>query len=197
MGADKALISLGGRPLVEWAVGILQGAGLAVGIAGAQISLEGFAPVIADAEKGLGPLSGICGALASARTRFAVFLSVDLPLLPASLVSYLVRHAEITESAVTVPSVCGFAQTFPAVIDRAALATLQAELAARRLGCFAAFETAAAALDQEVEVIPVEHLVQARQVAHPVSLPCFLWFLNVNTPEDLEQAASFAGRGIA
>lgn len=197
MGADKALISLGGRPLVEWAVGILQGAGLAVGIAGAQISLEGFAPVIADAEQGLGPLSGICGALASARTRFAVFLSVDLPLLPASLVSYLVRHAEITESAVTVPSVCGFAQTFPAVIDRAALATLQAELAARRLGCFAAFETAAAALDQEVEVIPVEHLVQARQVAHPVSLPCFLWFLNVNTPEDLGQAASLAGRGIA
>lgn len=197
MGADKALISLGGRPLVEWAVGILQGAGLAVGIAGAQISLEGFAPVIADAEQGLGPLSGICEALASARTRFAVFLSVDLPLLPASLVSYLVRHAEITESAVTVPSVCGFAQTFPAVIDRAALATLQAELAARRLGCFAAFETAAAALDQEVEVIPVEHLVQARQVAHPVSLPCFLWFLNVNTPEDLGQAASLAGRGIA
>lgn len=190
MGEDKALVPFAGKPLVAHAIEILRNAGLAASIAGAHASLDTFAAVIADAAPDLGPLSGICAALAATQARFTVFLPVDMPLMPSSLIASLVSHAQITESAVTVASVSGFAQTFPAVIDRATLPALKAELAARRLGCFAGFGAAATSLDQRVSVVPVELLLQAGHAAHQDSLPAFRWFLNVNTPDDLRRAES-------
>src|SRR5208282_241992 len=152
MGRDKALLELAGRPLVEHALSILEGAGLAAMIAGiaspAPRSLPIFSLLIEDASPGLGPLSGICAALSIMSARYAVFLPVDLPFLPPSLLVFLLRYARITGSAVTVPSVSGFAQTFPAVLDRAALPALQNELASQRYGCFSAFRAASAAVGQ-------------------------------------------------
>lgn len=193
MGRDKALLPFAGEPLMARALGIFRQAGLDASIAGARAALEAFAPVVADAEAGRGPLSGICAGLQSTSARWAVFLPVDLPLLPASLVAYLVRHAQTTGRALTVPAVSGFAQTFPAVVDRVALPALQAELSADRRGCFAAFQAAAASLGEAVEGIAVELLIQAGQVAHPRGLPAFEWFLNVNAPEELERAQALAG----
>jgi molybdopterin-guanine dinucleotide biosynthesis protein A len=87
-------------------------------------------------------------------------------------------------------SVNGFAQTFPAVIERAILPQLECELNAGRGGCFAAFQAAAAQLGRRVDTLPVELLVQCGQVAHPDSLPPVRWFLNVNEPQDLRRAAA-------
>jgi len=68
MGRDKAQLTFRGRPLIEHALAILAQAGLPARIAGApppaRVSLEAFAPIIEDASPGLGPLSGICAALA-------------------------------------------------------------------------------------------------------------------------------------
>jgi len=112
MGVDKALVHLRGRPLVEHALEILRGAGLAASIAGARSTLSAFAAVVEDVEAGKGPLGGICAALASTSAQRAVFVPVDLPLLPSSLVAYLVRHAEITGRAVTLASVAGLPRHF-------------------------------------------------------------------------------------
>jgi len=188
MGADKALLPLCGMPLIAHALGILHQAGLSASIAGARSPLSAFAPVIPDSSPGQGPLGGICAALASTSARWAVFLPVDLPLLPASLVAYLLRHARTTGRAVTLPSINGFAQTFPAVIDRVALPTLQTELDSGHGGCFSAFQAAAARLAQPISNLPVELLVQAGQVSHPCCLPPTCWFLNLNTPADLRRA---------
>jgi molybdopterin-guanine dinucleotide biosynthesis protein A len=188
MGEDKALVRLGGQPLVVHALGVLREAGLAASLAGARSPEAAFAPVVEDSRPGLGPLGGICAALASTSARWAVFLAVDLPLLPASLVAFRLDHAQITGRAVTVSSVNGYAQTFPAVVDRAALPALEIELAAGRGGCFSAFEASAAGLGQPVTVLAVELLVQAGQVAHPDGLPAARWFLNVNAPADLRRA---------
>ncbi len=196
MGRDKALLPFAGEPLVARALGILRLAGMVASIAGAQSSLESFARVIADSEPGLGPLSGICAALHSTSTHWAVFLPVDLPLLPASLVAYLVRHAQLTGRAITVPAVSGFAQTFPAVIDRAALPALEAELTAGRRGCFSAFQAAAAARGQSVDAVAVELLVQSGRITHPHSLPALRWFLNLNSPGERDRAEALAGKGI-
>ena len=185
MGVDKALVRLRGRPLVVHALEILRGAGLAASIAGARSPLSTFGPVVEDVEPGKGPLGGICASLASTAAQRAVFVPVDLPLLPSSLVAYLVRHAEITGRAVTLASVAGLTQTFPAVVDQAALPWLKAELSAGRLGCFAALEDAAAALGERVGVIAVEALVQSGSVCHPDGLPPARWFTNLNTPVDL------------
>lgn len=188
MGRDKALVEFAGRPLVERALTILHEAGLEARIAGARSSLGSYAPIVDDAEPGRGPLDGICAAMSEITVRRAVFLPVDLPLVPASLICLLMRQAEISGRLITVSSVNGFAQTFPAVVDREALPALRTELEGGRRGCFAGFQAATARRGEAISVLPVELAVQAGQVAHPDGLPAVRWFLNVNTPGDLRRA---------
>lgn len=139
MGSDKALVQLAGLPLVAHALEILRSAGVPGAIAGSTSTMEEYAPVIQDIEPGRGPLGGVCAALRSTSARHAIFLSVDSPFIPASLIRYLLHHACVTRAAVTVPSVAGHAQTFPAVIDPMILDRLQSDLDAGAGGCFAAF----------------------------------------------------------
>jgi molybdopterin-guanine dinucleotide biosynthesis protein A len=188
MGSDKALIELGGQPLVVHALEILRAAGLHPSIAGARSALGAFSPVVDDAEAGLGPLGGICAAMASAQARWTVFVPVDLPLLPASLVQHLLSEARATGRAIAIPSVAGFSETFPAVLDRGVLPFLKSELEAGRGGCFSAFQAAAARLGQSVNVVAVEPLAEAGRVVHPDGLPASSWFLNINSAEDLRRA---------
>ena len=196
MGTDKAFVEFAGRPLVAHAVSILDAGGLKVFIAGAQSEarsrLEQYAPVIPDRKAGLGPLSGICTALASTTAGFGVFMPVDLPLLPASLVLCLLERARITGCAVTLASVNGFPETFPAVISGRTLPILERELALGRLGCLVSFMTAARELGENVATVDVEVLVQSGQVSHPYALPAVRWFLNLNAEPDLRRAASLA-----
>jgi len=230
MGRDKALMSFGGRPLIEHALSILREAGLPASIAGVppgrsasagQIagtnpwagdsqannsqangwqengSLASFAPIVEDPQPGFGPLAGICAALTAVATRYVVFLPVDLPLLPSSLIAYMIHHAKITGLAVTLPSVNGFSQTFPVVLDRSVLPALQNDLHSGQRGCFSAFQAAARSLGQPIASVAVELLVQSGQITHPLGLAATHWFLNVNTPQDLHRAEVLMARVIA
>jgi len=194
MGSDKGLVELEGRPLIEWAIGTLQAAGIPVRIAGAREEVRGrleeYAAVVPDAAPGHGPLAGICAGLSSTMAAHAVFLPVDVPLMPPALIRYLIRHAQITGAVVTVASVNGLPQTFPAVIARGMRPALDKRLRNRELGCLAAFEAAAVELGQKMAVIPAEVLVQCGQVAHPDALSVIRWFMNVNTGPDLRLASS-------
>ncbi len=192
MGRDKALLEFSGRALVAHALAILKQAGLPAAIAGAapsaRAALSSFSPVIQDAAPRRGPLSGICAALTSASVRYAVFLPVNLPLLPSLLLVFLLRQAQTTGSPVTIPSLSGFTQTFPAVIDRAALPVLQNELDSGRSGCFSAFQAACAALHQPLRSIAVEQLIESGELTDPEGRSPTDWFLNLNTPADLARA---------
>jgi molybdenum cofactor guanylyltransferase len=197
MGREKALLEFGGRPLISHALGILLDAGLPACIAGARSQLGAFAPVVHDANPGAGPLAGICAALSVNRAPHAVFLSIDLPFVPPSLPAFLLHHARVTGQAITIAAVAGFAQTFPAVIASEALPALTSELNAGRNGCFAAFEAAAVSLGQTVSRVSVEPTAQSGQVFHPDGLPPAQWFLNLNTPSEMERAQTLRKRRIA
>ena len=197
MGTDKALVDFCGKPLIAHAVGCLHGAGLPAQIAGARLDLAAFAPVVHDPMPDRGPLAGIGAALAQCSANLAVFLSVDMPLFPASPLAFLAVRAAITAHAVTLFAVNGFPQTFPAAVRRDALPTLQAELEHGSGGCFAAFRAAAQARGQQVAVLPVEFLVQCGQLTHPHALLPSRWFANVNSPGDLERAATWLQAAIA
>jgi len=215
MGRDKAFLSLGGRPLIAHALSILCEAGLPAAIAGvlpdrststgqitgtnpqANGALAAFAPIVEDSQPGFGPLAGICAALAAVATRYAVFLPVDLPLLPSSLIAYMLHHARITGRAVTVSSINAFAQTFPVVLDRSVLPALQNDLHSGRRGCLSAFEAAANGMGQPIASVAVELLIQSGQVMHLMGWPPAYWFLNVNTPQDLHRAETLIARVIA
>ena len=190
MGADKALIEFAGEPLVARALRILQQAGLEASIAGSRAPLAQLAPVVDDSppHTGLGPLSGVCAALTASVAQHAVFLPVDTPLVPSSLIRYQLARARLTNAPITLPSVNGYTQTFPAVIDRVVLPALLASLESANRGCFAAFQAAARALDRPIAILPLELLVQSGQLSHSAGLPPSLWCLNVNTPRDLVRA---------
>jgi len=145
MGQDKTLVQLRGVPLIFHALGILRAAGLDPRVAGAGAELSSFAPIIPDDPDlaGLGPLAGIYSALSRSKAGYSVFLPVDLPLIPVSLITYLGYHATITESIVTLVSVAGFIQTFPAVIHPKAATALQASLRSDNRKCLDAFRGAA------------------------------------------------------
>ena len=192
MGQDKALLGFGGQPLIARALGLLREAGLTAAISGERPDLAEFAPVVADRVAGLGPLGGVCAALESMPGDWGVFLTVDVPLLPASLLRAMVERAQVTSAAVTLVQVGGEAETFPAVVSRAALPALRKQLEAGRLKCFSAFRTAAESLGEKVDIVAAEFLVQAGQVRHPAALAPVHWFLNVNTPEEFSRAESLA-----
>jgi molybdopterin-guanine dinucleotide biosynthesis protein A len=192
MGTDKALVEFEGQPLIGRAIDMLRATGLPASIAGARSSLEAFAPVVPDLQSGLGPLGGICAALRSTPARHALFLAVDQPRVPSSLIAYLLQYAQITGSAVSLVTVNAFPETFPVVLDRQSLPALDQELATGRLGCYAAFQHAAEAVGQSIAQLRVEMLVQTGQVFHPDAFPADRWFLNVNTPADIVRAGSGA-----
>jgi len=188
MGRDKALVEFRGQPLVAHALRILREAGLSTSIAGSQPGLEAYAPVVPDPNPGLGPLGGVCAALASIETQWAVFVSIDQPLLPPSLLRSLLHHAESSGKPVVLASLAGFAQTFPAVVDRALLPALQAELDFGRAGCFSAFKAASNRAGYPIEVLAAEVLSQNGQVSHPDGVAPENWFLNINSADDLRIA---------
>lgn len=198
MGQDKALIHFNGSPLIQHAIRLLQFAGLNPRIAGASSDLSTFAPVIPDqpTHPGLGPLSGICAALDAASARYAIFLPVDLPLLAPSLITYLLHHAQVTGSAITVASIGGFIETFPAVMDRATAPSLRVSLASGDRKCLTAFQTAADAIETPFSVLPVEILLQAGHIAHPIGLPAPAWFLSINDSGNLTSAEALLKRHL-
>lgn len=190
MGQDKALLAFAGKPLIARALVVLSDAGLQTAIAGARSSLSSFAPVVEDppGDAGKGPLSGICAALRSTSASLAVFLPVDLPFIPPSLIDYLITRARVTGSPISVASVNGYPQTFPAVVDRRALDFLAGQLKSGERGCLAAFRLAAESLASRLSILAAEQLVQSGQISHPASLPPAFWFLNLNSAQDLVHA---------
>lgn len=186
MGSDKALIDFDGQPLIARALSTLREAGLQASIAGGRSDLSRFAPVIPD--PGEGPLTGVCAALAQASSEFAVFFSVDMPCFPASFIKVLINYAWLTRAAATLPSINGFAQTFPVVLHRSTLPHLETALGRAEGGCFAAFKHASHQVERPFYIVRTEMLTQAGQVTHPAGLPGAYWFLNVNTPQELARA---------
>lgn len=185
MGKDKALIEIWGRPLIAHALSILEEAGIPGAIAGSRSDLSAYGPVTSDEDADLGPLSGICSALASTNAEWAVFIPVDMPLLPSALIAFLVDRAQRTGQTVTLVSLNGFSQTFPVVLRRDALAVLKAHMRGGNAGCYSAFVNAARYSGQTVDCVPAELLVQTGEIELIGRFPPLRWFQNLNTPEDV------------
>lgn len=205
MGTDKALVELGGMPLIRWPLEALRALGLDPVIAGARAPLAGYAPVLPDAgpsaspssspSSSQGPLSGICAALAHTPAARAVFVAVDTPLVPAALLQVMLDDARLSGALVTLASAAGRAETFPAVVDRVALPVLEERLeAGDDRGCLSAFRAAACALGRPLRILPGELLAQAGRVTEADGIAPAFWFLNVNRPRDLERAGAILSR---
>jgi molybdopterin-guanine dinucleotide biosynthesis protein A len=186
MGQDKAVLQVGGRSLVELALDKLRSIGVAEPrIAGARTDLSSLAPVVPDLHPGCGPLSGIEAALAATTKGLNLFLPVDMPLLPARFLYWMLLRAEITGALMTVPCINGWPQPLCAVYHRDLLRPITASLLGGNYKVMPVV-TAAAGQSQAVDVFDTERLASSHPELFAFSpLPLYRWFHNCNLPEDM------------
>lgn len=186
MGRDKALLELGGHPLIEHALGKLRALGFSPRIVGVRSDLAAFAIVVPDNFPHTGPLGGIEAALAASNTEQNLFLPVDLPWLPVEFLRWLIERAENTNALATVPRLQGRPQPLCAVYSKALLPYAQSALAADDAKVMRAVEHAAKLTGLRIDTFDVEPIAAAQAWEQP--LPLHRWFENINTPADFEKA---------
>jgi molybdopterin-guanine dinucleotide biosynthesis protein A len=194
MGRDKALVEFEGRPLIERALASVRTVADWARIAGDRADLARFAPVVEDRKHESGPLAGIHAALVSTNTDWNIFLPVDLPLLPAGLLRWMVNRVERTGALATVPVLAGVPQPLVAVYHRALLPGLERSLEAGDLKTIRAVLEAAESAHSpapRIDLFSLETLSAAGQFSGlDTDLPLYRWFQNVNTPSELDACVS-------
>jgi molybdopterin-guanine dinucleotide biosynthesis protein A len=194
MGQEKALLQVGGRALIEVALDKLRSIGVAAPrIAGARADLSSHAPVVPDLHPGCGPLSGIEAALAASSQPLNLFLPVDMPLLPARFLHWMLLRAEITGALVTVPRINGRPQPLCAVYHRDLLRPITASLLAgnyKVMSVVSADAGESQSRSQTVDLFDTERLASTDPKLLGFSpLPLYRWFHNCNRPEDMPENA--------
>lgn len=175
MGADKALLDVGGERLVDRVVARLRGVCDPVLVAPGARPLPGVADgAVADAvvciEPRIGPLAGLIGGLEAAATDLVAVVAVDLPFASASVLDLLARRWDGAATAVA-PRADGRVQPLHAVYARAAVDELRALLDAGQ-------RSPTAALDQL-------HAAVIEPEVWRTADPSGAFARNINTPEDL------------
>jgi molybdopterin-guanine dinucleotide biosynthesis protein A len=177
MGQDKALLQLGGRSMLEIALDKLRALPLP--------SPPKVMGAVSDLHPGCGPLSGIESALTATTRPLNVFLPLDMPLLPAKFLVWMLRRAQITGARVTLPRINGRPQPLVAVYHQELLRPITASLLAGDHKVMRVVCSAAPRLGS-VDIFDVELVSSADPEMLAFSpLPAYRWFHNCNTPEDM------------
>lgn len=103
MGSDKALLRIGDESFLSLALRKTQAVCPTPVIVGDPGLYAAFGPVVEDRFPGCGPLGGIHAALSMTRTELNLILSVDLPLMKAEFLRWLVNEAAQGNELATVP----------------------------------------------------------------------------------------------
>jgi molybdopterin-guanine dinucleotide biosynthesis protein A len=115
MGADKALLELGGQTLLVRALDLAAQVTPEVRLVGNRKRFADFGSPIEDVYPERGPLGGIHAALLSTATELNLMLAVDLPFIGPDFLRYLVLQAGGANAVVTLPRSGGFVQPLCAV----------------------------------------------------------------------------------
>ncbi len=174
MGTDKAFLEFQGRTLLRNALELGRAVAAEVRIVGERAKFRDFAATIEDVYSGRGPLGGIHAALTSSETELNIVIGVDLPLLEARFLKFLLLAAEQSGSVVTVPQIGRYYEPLCAVYRKSFAAAAEQALSAGQNKIDALFDSVA------VRVVSVSEIAQQGF--------SFTMFRNVNTPEDWKLA---------
>lgn len=183
MEADKALLAVGGRPLIQRVVEALREMTdelLLVGVDAERYAWLG-GRAVDDLVSGGGPLAGVYTALSVARHFHCLVVACDMPFLNTDLLRYMLQQA-IGWDAV-VPRLRGWwLEPLHAVYARACLKPAERILENGTRG-----------------ILDLFPLVRTRYLeTHEVALfdPGGLSFVNLNTPADLALAQKLCGASL-
>jgi molybdopterin-guanine dinucleotide biosynthesis protein A len=178
-GAPKALLELGGRPIIERVASVLREVVDEVLVVTNTPELYRFLhlPMVPDIFPDHGSLGGIHSGLASASGDAAFTVGCDMPFLRADVARLVVGRA--AEADVVIPRTGDQLETLHAVYGKACLPHMEERLRAGRLKIVGFFD--------RVRVLEIPETAVACH-ADPAIV-----FMNVNTPEELAQARTLAG----
>jgi molybdenum cofactor guanylyltransferase len=182
MGADKALLELKGRSLLQRALGLLRSLTPEVVIVGERSKFARFGTVVEDVFRERGPLGGIHAALAATATDLNLVLAVDLPFIDAAFLKYLVKQARGTEAVVIAPHSSDGWQPLCAIYRRSFLAVAEKSLLQGKNK-----------IDPLFSAVPVLALLEndLTERGFPPAL-----FRNLNTPEEFAHAQRQRSLGV-
>ncbi|MCY3757679.1 MAG: molybdenum cofactor guanylyltransferase [Acidobacteria bacterium] len=173
MGRDKALLEIGGQPLIRSAVNLLKALTGRVAILGPaeNYSFLGV-PVLPDLVPSRGPLSAIYTGLERSGTTVNLFLACDMPLMEGTFLKLLVERALLAD-AVLMRLDDGSLEPLCAVYNRSCLPTVKANYENRRFKLSDLFPKLRT---QYLTESDLQDLGLDRRI-----------FTNLNDPGDLEQ----------
>jgi molybdenum cofactor guanylyltransferase len=174
MGAEKALLAIGGATLLARALAVAGQVSRNIFIVGEKAKFAGFGAVIEDSYLECGPLAGIHAALKNSSTERNLMLAVDLPFVNAALLRFLLLISQQDEAVVTVPRVHGRLQPLCAVYRRTFSVPAEESL---RQGAYK--------IDRLFEQITVR-IVEQTELENAGFSPAS--FENVNTPAEWTEA---------
>lgn len=181
MGSDKALLLLGGRPLLAFvldAIRPLFSDVILVSNEPAAYATFGV-PVVADRFDGCGPLGGIHAALSSSRSPHTFCIACDMPFAAPAVITHLTSLAPGYDAVV--PRSGAGCEPLHAVYAGSCLEPVETMLRARCRRVDALFATVRVRWVGAEELRPLD--------------PSGRSFLNVNTPSDLEAARRLLAAG--
>jgi len=190
MGQDKALLQLGGRTLVEIAVEKLREFCAEVSIAGNRDDLAGYAPVVREERVDAGPGAGIEAGLKACTQPWAMFVPVDVPLVPGEFLRLWCEEALRVGMNVSFLGVLGKQPAF-CLLQRERLASFSHLMdgGERRLEVLLNLSASA---DGVVSWMYDERdLYGYPDYREADEATLERWFTNVNTPEDLERLRAY------
>jgi molybdopterin-guanine dinucleotide biosynthesis protein A len=175
-GSDKALLRFGDRSLIEHKVERLGGWFSEVIIVGNGRQAYDYpgVKVVHDEQEGCGPLMGLYSGLKGTDSDLNFLTACDMPFENKRLIRLLMETAGAEEADVAAPEVNGYWEPMAAVYHRRVLPVVERYLAEGQRKLVSFF--------REVRVRRIdEETIKAVD-------PELLSFVNINTPEDLEQA---------
>jgi molybdopterin-guanine dinucleotide biosynthesis protein A len=178
MGRPKALIELGGRPIIARVLAALAPAVDDVLVVTNTPELYAFLnlPMVGDVYQDHAALGGIYTGLKTARGQAAFTVACDMPFLHPEVVKLVVDRAG--EGDVVIPRVGTQLETMHAAYGKACLPHIQERLVAGRLKIVDFFNC--------VRVVEIGEADVARFRDPRIA------FMNVNTPDELERARALA-----
>ncbi len=194
MGLDKAEMRLGGRTLLEIAVGKLRRVCGEVVIAGQRETVLGVR-VLPDQHPDCGPIGGIAAALRDAGGAPAMFLPVDMPLVPEELLARMAERWVRSEATVCFVVADGRFQPLVSLVRSGALREAEAALERGEYKVRPLLETIG---ERNGGVLRTEISTDERTAVWPDWVPSEkewvareLWFANLNTLEEFAAAERF------
>jgi molybdopterin-guanine dinucleotide biosynthesis protein A len=171
MGTEKALLPLGGRPMISHVISALSEVFSQVIVCGADPAKYGFlgVPIVHDIFQDCGPLAGIHAALSSSHNRPVFVLSCDMPFVPPALIRHILSHSATFKTRIALTE--GILQTLCGLYGQECLPIADGDL---RGGKYSIIKMLEKVRHQEVEINS--------------SLPFYNEYMltNVNRPEDYE-----------